>query len=144
MATETKHGLSADDVGTFRREGFLIYDRPVFGPAKFDALKQHFEDKLGALPDGYRPEAMDVPHFTDLKLFDWLMSDDVLDLVEPILGPNIALWSSHFICKPKGDGKRVPWHEDSSSTTCASIDQGCMTSARRWSKPCAVNASRWK
>lgn len=113
MATETKHRLSADEVGTFRREGFLIYDRPVFGQAQFDALKQHFEDKLDALPDGYRPEAMDVPHFTDLKLFDWLMSDDVLDLVEPILGPNIALWSSHFICKPKGDGKRVPWHEDS-------------------------------
>ncbi|MFW6038916.1 MAG: phytanoyl-CoA dioxygenase family protein, partial [bacterium] len=37
----------------------------------------------------------------------------VLDLVEPIIGPDIALWSSHFICKPAGKGKRVPWHEDS-------------------------------
>jgi ectoine hydroxylase-related dioxygenase (phytanoyl-CoA dioxygenase family) len=56
---------------------------------------------------------MDVPHFTDTKLFEWLFSDEVLDLVEPIIGPDIALFSSHFICKPKGDGKRVPWHEDS-------------------------------
>jgi len=24
-----------------------------------------------------------------------------------------VLWSSHFISKPPGDGKRVPWHEDS-------------------------------
>jgi ectoine hydroxylase-related dioxygenase (phytanoyl-CoA dioxygenase family) len=47
-------------------------------------------------------------------LFRWLLSDTVLDLVEPILGPDIALFSSHFICKPKGNGKRVPWHEDSS------------------------------
>ena len=42
-----------------------------------------------------------------------MFADGVLDLVEPIIGPDIALFSSHFICKPKGDGKCVPWHEDS-------------------------------
>src|SRR5947207_12424606 len=57
---------------------------------------------------------MDTPHLTDTKLFEWLFADEVLDLVEPILGPDIALFSSHFICKPRGNGKRVPWHEDSS------------------------------
>ena len=41
------------------------------------------------------------------------MADEVLDFVEGFIGPDIALWSSHFICKPPGDGKRVPWHEDS-------------------------------
>jgi ectoine hydroxylase-related dioxygenase (phytanoyl-CoA dioxygenase family) len=56
---------------------------------------------------------MDVPHFTDLRLMEWLLADEVLDLVEPIIGPDIALFSSHFICKPRGDGQRVPWHEDS-------------------------------
>ena len=35
------------------------------------------------------------------------------DFVERFIGPDIALWSSHFICKPSGDGQRVPWHEDS-------------------------------
>src|SRR5262249_51167929 len=45
--------------------------------------------------------------------FEWLFDDDVLDLVEPIIGPDIALFSSHFLCKPAGHGKRVPWHEDS-------------------------------
>ena len=105
--------LSNQQVTDYRREGFIIYDDPVFSPAKFDALKQHFEEELSALPSDVRPESMDVPHFTDLKLFDWLLSDEVLDLVEPIIGPDIALFSSHFICKPKGNGKRVPWHEDS-------------------------------
>ena len=37
----------------------------------------------------------------------------MLDLVEPLIGPDIAVWSSHFICKPKGNGKRVSWHKDS-------------------------------
>ena len=59
------------------------------------------------------PEHMDVPHFIHPSLFEWLFDDRVLDLVEPIIGPDIALFSSHFICKPAGTGKRVPWHEDS-------------------------------
>jgi hypothetical protein len=114
MDTETKLGrLSGEQVVAYQREGYLVYDQPVFPRAKFDRLKTHFDQKLAELPADVRPEAMDVPHFTDTALFEWLFADEVLDLVEPILGPDIALWSSHFICKPKGDGKRVPWHEDS-------------------------------
>ena len=105
--------LSPAQVEHYRDEGYIIYDEPVFPPEKFARLKAHFEEKLAALPSDVRPEAMDVPHFNDPALFEWLLADEVLDLVEPLIGPNIALWSSHFISKPKGDGKRVPWHEDS-------------------------------
>jgi hypothetical protein len=51
---------------------------------------------------------MDVPHFMHPKLLEWAFDDAVLDLVEPITGPDIVLYSSHFISKPKGNGKRVP------------------------------------
>ncbi|MGO8839454.1 MAG: phytanoyl-CoA dioxygenase family protein [Limisphaerales bacterium] len=105
--------LTDDQVNTYRSEGYLMYREPVFSPEEFAALREHFEHKLAALPPDVRPETMDVPHFTDPALFRWLLSDAVLDLVEPILGPDIVLFSSHFICKPKGNGKRVPWHEDS-------------------------------
>jgi hypothetical protein len=105
--------LNAEQLEQFRREGYLLYHDNVLSPEKFRGLKNHFEQLLAALPSDKRPESMDVPHFTDPALFEWLFDDDVLDLVEPILGPNIALFSSHFICKPKGDGRRVPWHEDS-------------------------------
>lgn len=105
--------LSDAQVREYRREGFLIYNGAVFPQRMFDALKQHFEQELAALPADVRPESMDVPHFADVKLFDWLLSDEVLDLVEPIIGEDMALFSSHLICKPKGDGRRVPWHEDS-------------------------------
>ena len=111
--TATRPRLSPEQVEFYNREGYLIYDQPVLEQKKFDALKTHFEELLADLPEGFRPEAMDVPHFADPQLFEWLFDDEVLDLVEPIIGPNIALWSSHFISKPQGDGKRVPWHEDS-------------------------------
>ncbi len=105
--------LSEDQVSTYKQEGYLIVDEPVYSGAKFRGLKDCFEGILAALPGEVRPESMDVPHFSHPQLFTWLFDDEVLDLVEPILGPDIALFSSHFICKPKGNGKRVPWHEDS-------------------------------
>ncbi|MCZ7648628.1 MAG: phytanoyl-CoA dioxygenase family protein [Planctomycetota bacterium] len=109
--------LSPDQTAFFKQQGYLLYDRPVFAPEKFERLKRHFEEQLplwqATAGKGKTPEAMDVPHFSDLALFEWLLADEVLDLVEPLLGPDIMLWSSHFICKPAGTGKRVPWHEDS-------------------------------
>ncbi len=105
--------LTNSEVAFYNREGYLICDRPIFSESKFSKLREHFEEKLRNYPKDQRPEGMDVPHFTDTKLFEWLLSDEILDLVEPILGPDLALFSSHFICKPSGDGKRVPWHEDS-------------------------------
>jgi chlorinating enzyme len=106
--------LSQEQVEHYFREGYTIPTGPIFPEEKYQRLKQHFERKLAALPSDQRPEAMDVPHFTDPALFEWLFVDEILDLVEPIIGPDIALFSSHFICKQKGNGKRVPWHEDSS------------------------------
>ena len=105
--------LTETEVEHYRTEGYTIYNKPVLPKAKFDGLKAYFEGILDALPADMRPEAMDVPHFMHPKLLEWAMDESILALVEPIVGPDIALYSSHFICKPKGNGKRVPWHEDS-------------------------------
>jgi len=114
MTATTSHPrLDDDQVANFHSEGYLIYPDAIFPDTKFNRLKQHFERKLAALPPDVRPESMDVPHFSDTDLFEWLFAPEILDLVEPITGPDIALFSSHFICKPTGDGRRVPWHEDS-------------------------------
>lgn len=107
--------LSAEQVKRFREEGYVVFDQPVFPEAKFQALKSHFEGRLADWEKaaGISPEHMDTPHFGDPALFRWLLADEVLDLVEPLIGRDIALWSSHFISKPATVGKRVPWHEDS-------------------------------
>lgn len=106
--------LSPMQVAQYTQEGYLIFREPVLPADQFEGLKRCFETILGDLPREVRPESMDVPHFSHPELFHWLFADEILDLVEPIIGPDIALFSSHFICKPKGNGKRVPWHEDSS------------------------------
>ncbi|HVU23488.1 MAG TPA: phytanoyl-CoA dioxygenase family protein [Opitutus sp.] len=112
-ATNRSPRLDAAQVDEFNREGFLVFRAPVLPPAKFAALKAYFEDILAALPADERPEAMDVPHFAHPRLLEWAFDAAILDLVEPVVGPDIALFSTHFICKPLGNGRRVPWHEDS-------------------------------
>ncbi len=106
-------GLSPQEVSRFRAEGYLVVKRPVLPQDRFASLRAYFERVLAELPPGERPESMDVPHFMHPKLLEWAFEPSILALVEPILGPDLALFSTHFICKPKGNGKRVPWHEDS-------------------------------
>src|SRR5215469_16339388 len=104
-----KGRLRPEQVSFYDREGYLLYDQPVFDQSRFDRLKAIFEDDLAR----YGDEDLDTIHFRDERLFEFLFSDEVLGLVEPILGPNIGLWSSHFISKPPRVGKATPWHEDS-------------------------------
>ncbi len=108
--------ITPEQVASYRRDGYLLPSQPVFPAEKFSALQRCFEDlfvRWQAEGHGKSPEHMDVPHFAYPELMRWLLDDAMLDLVEPILGPDICLFSSHFICKTAGDGKRVPWHEDS-------------------------------
>lgn len=117
--TPAHHRLTPDEVAQYHREGYLVYNRPVLPAAKYEGLRSFFDKLLDDLDTGTRPESMDVPHFQYPQLFEWLFAKEILDLVEPITGPDIALFSSHFICKPRGNGKRVPWHEDSHYWTWA-------------------------
>jgi ectoine hydroxylase-related dioxygenase (phytanoyl-CoA dioxygenase family) len=104
--------LTDIDVEFFRAEGYLLPERQLFGPDRLDALEaifdEHLADKGSKLSD-----ELDTPHFRDSRLLDFLLSDEVLDTVEPLVGPDIALWTSHFISKDPYTGRATPWHEDS-------------------------------
>ena len=100
------------DVNFYRENGYLLTGRPMFSPDKFGKLFNLFEEHLANRGE-LKPDELDVPHMKDPRLFEFLMADEVLDVVEPLIGPNIGLWSSHFISKEPRMGKSTPWHEDS-------------------------------
>lgn len=100
-----------EQVAFFREQGYVKLG-PLFTPGELAALQVHVDELIAALPEGKRPEAMDVPHFEDPWLFRYLAHPRVLDVVEDFLGPDVVLWSSHFIAKPAGVGLPVPWHTD--------------------------------
>lgn len=62
-----------------------------------------------------RPEQLGHTLMTDDPFWVRLVSDDrLLDLAEEFIGPNIALFASHYICKPPYTGQPVLWHQDGS------------------------------
>jgi len=104
--------LTNDDVEFFRSHGYLLPGRQLFSPAKLERVEAIFNDHLRDKGDKLSDE-LDTPHYRDDRLLEVLLSDEVLDTIEPLVGPDIALWSSHFISKDPYVGRATPWHEDS-------------------------------
>jgi ectoine hydroxylase-related dioxygenase (phytanoyl-CoA dioxygenase family) len=100
-----------DQVETYRQEGYLRFGK-LFDPEELSDLRRYIHHLIETIPHGKRPEHLDVPHFEHPYLMKFLTHPAVLDAVEAILGPDITLWSSHFISKPGGDGLPVSWHTD--------------------------------
>ena len=108
----TQSTITETDVEQFRRQGYLLPHRQLFSEEKLGELELIFNEHLANKGDKLSDE-LDTPHYRDERLLSFLLSDEVLDTVEPLLGPDIALWSSHFISKDPFTGRATPWHEDS-------------------------------
>lgn len=104
--------LSQQEVQFYKENGYTLHKKQLFSPEKMKELSDIFEEQWELVGRRLNSE-LDTPHFRDERLLKFLLSDEVLDLVEPLIGPNIGLWSSHFICKEPLIGKQTPWHEDS-------------------------------
>ena len=112
MTTTSNQIISPKQAEFYQQNGYLLPNTPLFNPEKFERLFNIFEEHLADRGD-LRPDEMNNPHLKDDRLFDFLLAEEVIDVVEPLIGPNIGLWSSGFICKEPKTGKRTPWHEDS-------------------------------
>jgi hypothetical protein len=104
--------LTDDEVEQFRKDGYLLPQRQLFSEERLSGLEAIFNEHLADKGDKLSDE-LDTPHYRDARLLDFLLSDEVLDWIEPLTGPDIALWSSHFISKDPFTGRETPWHEDS-------------------------------
>ena len=82
--------LSQQDVDFFRTNGYYLNKQQLFSPDKMDRLEEIFDEHLADKGDKLSDE-LDTPHFRDPRLLEFLLSDEVLDLVEPLVGPDIAL-----------------------------------------------------
>ena len=102
--TET---LTGADVAFFRENGYLLPRRQLLSEERLTRLERIFNEHLADKGDKLSDE-LDTPHYRDERLLDFLLSDEVLDWIEPLVGPNIALWSSHFISKDPFTGRATP------------------------------------
>jgi len=134
--------LTKEHLNCYQKQGYLLPNIQLFDQATQQELTLIFEEHLAG-KGTKKSDELDTPHFHDKRLLDFLLKDSVLDIVEDLIGPNIGLFSSHFISKEAGKGRRTPWHEDSSywegrfdhldkivtiwlAIDATSVDNGCM------------------
>jgi ectoine hydroxylase-related dioxygenase (phytanoyl-CoA dioxygenase family) len=97
----------------YEREGYVLFHDVL------DAdLIQEASDHVAYLQKKnphLRPEQLGHTLMTHDPFWVRLVSDDrLLDIAEQFIGPNIALFASHYISKPPFDGQPVLWHQDGS------------------------------
>jgi phytanoyl-CoA hydroxylase len=104
-----------DDAAThYERDGYVIV-RQVIDESLVEQARRHIDWLRQRYPDT-RPEQLDHEIVGEGDPF-WirLVSDDrLLDLAQQFIGPNIALFASHYIAKPPFEGQPVLWHQDGS------------------------------
>ncbi|MCQ6559350.1 phytanoyl-CoA dioxygenase family protein [Paenibacillus mendelii] len=97
----------------YQQDGYVAIQN-VLDADLIKEAQEHVEWLLQKNP-GTRPENLGNDLMTDDPFWVRLVSDDrLLDIAQQFIGPDIALFASHYICKPPYDGKAVLWHQDGS------------------------------
>ena len=97
----------------YERDGYYIF-RDVIDVGLVEETRRHVEWLLERHPD-LRPEQLHSWLASNDPFWHRLVSDDrMLDVAEVFLGPDIALFGTHYICKRPRDGQAVLWHQDGS------------------------------
>lgn len=109
MTTVTPEGGTA--VLKFRQDGYVIFreaiDRELVGEAS-----EHVTWLQRRHPD-LRGEELSHELVARDPFWVRLVGDDrLLDIAAQFVGPDIALFASHYISKPPFSGRPVLWHQD--------------------------------
>jgi hypothetical protein len=97
----------------FERDGYALFHN-VLDAELIGEVSDHVAWLQAQHPD-LRPENLGHWLMTDDPFWVRLVGDDrLLDIAEQFIGPDIALFASHYISKPPRDGRPVLWHQDGS------------------------------
>ena len=97
----------------YNKNGYAIV-RNVIDPNLVSEVESHVQWLSNKYPDT-RPEAFHHSLLVhDPFIHHLLDNKNLLDIIEAIIGPDIALFGAHYIAKKPYDGKPVGWHQDGS------------------------------
>jgi len=95
----------------YRRDGYVVFPR-VIDSELVGEMNGHVAWLQARHPD-LRPEHLGHWLVAEDPFWVRLVSDPrLLDIAETFVGPSIALFASHYICKPPHSGQPVLWHQD--------------------------------
>lgn len=108
-----KANLNDPDVQHYIEKGYALFHNVL--DAELIAEASEHVAWLQEKHPNLRPEQLGHTLMNKDAFWVHLISDErLLDIVQKFIGPNIALFASHYICKPPFDGQPVLWHQDGS------------------------------
>ncbi len=105
--------LTKDQISQYNASGYLM---PFDGLNHSEALeiRAFFDGVLAAYIElGRSSYSISTAHLRFSRIYQLVQHPRLVSAVADLLGENVVCWGSHFFCKMPGDGKRVPWHQDS-------------------------------
>lgn len=143
--------LYQEQIEHYHENGYVIPDFQM-PEATLDRIKERHAALVERRPDfrNYCPALLDQ----DEAFVEVCNNAAILDMVEQLIGQDIALWNSSFFAKPALNGQRTPWHQDGKFwpirplATCtawlavddATIENGCLRIIRGSHKDRAIKA----
>ncbi|NOU88744.1 phytanoyl-CoA dioxygenase family protein [Paenibacillus sp. LMG 31460] len=105
--------VTSELVGKYERDGYLIFP-DVLDADLMKEAQEHVQWLINKNPN-LRPEQLHTNLINNDPFWLRLVRDDrLLDIAQSFIGPDIALFASHYICKPAFTGQPVLWHQDGS------------------------------
>ena len=110
---ESPKTLTIAQIQQYNAQGFLM---PFQGLGQDEAhgIRAFFDGVLAAFIElGRSSYSINTAHLRFARIYQLVQHPRIVDAVADLLGENVVCWGSHFFCKMPRDGKRVPWHQDS-------------------------------
>jgi ectoine hydroxylase-related dioxygenase (phytanoyl-CoA dioxygenase family) len=105
-------GMTSEERSRLETDGFLRVGR-VLTDEELAEARGHVDRVVDEQRRrGQRPEYMLAIHVYEPYFLGIASHPRLLDILEAIMGPDIALVSTHLLCKPPEDGHAVAWHQD--------------------------------
>lgn len=121
-------GLTAEQIDRFDKDGFLAYG-PLLTLGEVNRLLAHYADLFiretsRNIREQEEGETKDFvhqimnAHRLNPAFAQLVHHPKILDLIEPLIGPNIQVFSFQALYKPPFHGGEVPWHQDNAYWRC--------------------------
>lgn len=101
--------LTDREIAQYHEQGWIVPDYRVPADLLADA-RARATAMMDARAD-YRDLYPDMLG-ADIRFVDMAREPGLLDILEQLIGPDIALWTAGMFGKPAGNGKATPWHQD--------------------------------
>jgi hypothetical protein len=104
--------LTAQQVSSYRENGYLVLG-PLFSHPEIEVLRARIAQRYAHKDfSSFKSGHDDNPHLEDSFYFKYLTDPRALESARSVLGPDVALLSSHIMSKTlRAEGE--PWHFDS-------------------------------